>query len=114
MLHMSKAGIHLPRTRKLHDLAEAIALYQSGWSLSAVARHVGMTDENLRRRFVRAGIPRRTLKESVPRGPGHRHYKDGLRDERKTVRDSQPRKQSWQVAAICLGHPLASGWVVHH
>jgi transposase-like protein len=114
--HLNRAGIYRPRTKKLHaeDLPRAIELYQSGWSLSAVAREFDMTDECLRRRLDQAGIARRSLKESVPRGPGHRHYKDGKAKENEKIRESISRKESWQVAAICLGHPLAKGWVVHH
>lgn len=114
--HLNQEGIHHPRTKKLHakDLPEAIRLYESGWSCAAVARKFDMTADCLRRRLDIAGIPRRSLKDSVPRGKNNRHYKNGLANTNDKIRNSVPRKESWQVAAICLGHPLASGWVVHH
>lgn len=123
-LGISTSGVHYHLKRMgistVHPLKKDIStdqirdLYQQGISIRDIAEELGIGDEALRRRMIRAGIERRSLKESVPRGAQNRHYKDGQRDARKKMRDSLPRKESWQVAAICLGHPLARGWIVHH
>jgi hypothetical protein len=115
-VQLGRDGIHQRRTKKLHaeDFPKVIEMYKSGMSMREIALEYNMCAEVLRRRFVEWGIPRRSLKDSVPRGEQNRFYNGGIHEKNRSSRDKEPRRMSWQVAAICLGHPLPNDWIVHH
>lgn len=115
--HLVAAGIRtngLPRNDIPEDEVRQM-YWEKGWSIGKISEFYNCDTECLRKKMIHWGIERRSLKDSVPRGPGHRHYKDGNGAERSRNKDRKsPRRESWQVAAICLGYPLPKGWLVHH
>ncbi len=109
-----KFGISVPRNMSTkYDLPmERIKeRYEAGESCAQIAETFGLSAERIRRRLRGYGVPRRTLKESVPRGKRNRFYKNG---EGKKEPLHYYRRQSYEVAAICLGQPVPKGWIIHH
>jgi hypothetical protein len=106
-------GTPSPRghTRKYKlPMDELASLYRDGLSTAQIGARYNLSAERVRRRLIRHGVQMRTLKESVPRGPRNIQYKHGKGYNTMHFY----RRQSYEVAAICLGRPLASGWVIHH
>jgi hypothetical protein len=107
-------GIRIGRGRRepTHKLPmdEVAARYRAGESCIDLGRAYGVSDEVIRRRLKSAGVSRRGLQESRARGPKNSQYKHG----RKYSPMHHYRRQSYEVAAICLGQPLERGWVIHH
>jgi hypothetical protein len=104
-------GIHLgkgnwPPTHKL-PMQEVASRYLAGESCPQIAKDYGVTDEVIRRRLRSLGVARRPRDGS----PGSRNgqWKGG-----RTQPMHYHRRQSYEVAAICLGQPLPLGWVIHH
>jgi hypothetical protein len=104
-------GVHLGKGGRppLHDLPmkEVERRYLAGETLQALAEHYGVRREVIRRRLRTRGVERRS------RGgqPGRRNpqWKGGRKAPMHYY-----RRQSYEVAAICLGQPLPPGWVIHH
>ncbi|MHC4335965.1 MAG: HNH endonuclease [Planctomycetota bacterium] len=114
MVLRDKFGIRVPRTHpnKLDlPMEEIKERYLAGESCAQIAETFGLSAERIRRRLRSYGVPRRTLKESVPRGKKNRFYKNG---EGKKEPLHYYRRQSYEVAAICLGQPVPQGWIIHH
>jgi len=85
--------------------------YLAGESCAQIAQDFGLPAERIRRRLRSYGVPRRTLKQSVPRGRRNRFYKNG-KGKREVMH--YYRRQAYEVAAICLGQPVPKGWIIHH
>lgn len=102
-------GAKRPRVHRL-DLDEVRRLYwDEGLSTVEIGERLGVSAEVVRRQMARAGIARRDLQGSRARGPKNRQWKGG---RSKTMH--KYRRESYEVAAICLGHPLPPGFVIHH
>jgi DNA-binding CsgD family transcriptional regulator len=116
--HLVGVGIRTQGNRRTDiDMDHVKRLYEEdGLSVNAIAKIYRYDGELLRRRMDRAGIPRRTnWRQLLPKGKDNCQYKDGKGKDRNKKRDQRsPRRTAWQIAAICLGHPLPRGWVVHH
>lgn len=87
---------------------EVASRYLAGETCRQIAADLGVDQEMLRRRMARAGIARRPSPRAGS-GPQNPQWKGG-----KTQTMHYYRRQSYEVAAICLGQPLAPGWVIHH
>jgi predicted XRE-type DNA-binding protein len=110
----AKFGIRCPKNNpnKLDlPMEEIKERYEAGESCAQIAVTFGLSAERIRRRLRGYGVERRSLKESVPRGKRNRFYKNG--EGKKEVLHYY-RRQSYEVAAICLGQPLPQGWIIHH
>ena len=109
-----KFGIRCPRNHPNKiplPMEEIKRRYEAGESCAQIAKTFGLSAERIRRRLRGYGVPRRTLKESVPRGEHNRFYSNG-KGKREVMH--YYRRQSYEVAAICLGQPLPRGWIIHH
>lgn len=95
--------------RPIHALpmAEVIARYEAGESTGVLGQAYGVDPEVIRRRIARKGVQRRPV--GPPSGAGNPQWKGG---REKTMH--YYRRQSYEVAAICLGQPVPQGWVIHH
>lgn len=111
---LRKHGIQVGRGTKspIHHLPmlDVIARYRAGESTLDLGKAYGVDSEVIRRRLRSAGVPRRGEVECKSRGPKNSQYKHG----RKYEPLHYYRRQSYEVAAICLGRPLGQGWVIHH
>src|SRR3990167_5794962 len=94
-----------PRTIFL-DKKLVVQRYLSGEGTNEIGKSLNIDGEVVRRRLKKWNIPRRVGKAIGPKNPqwkGNRsapmHYF---------------RKQSYEVAAICLGQPVPKGYVIHH
>jgi hypothetical protein len=58
--HLKRRGV-ATRGRKLTDerIAEAVELYQAGWSLAQIGERFGVYPQSINDRFKRAGVPLR-------------------------------------------------------
>lgn len=81
--------------------------YWAGACMSEIAARYGMSGPALSKRMRKAGL---SLKKGGMRKP-HRNYqwKGGYK-----IPMHYFRRQSYEVAAICLERPVPHGWVVHH
>lgn len=69
LAHLDRQGItRRPNGRKLSDeeVAEAARLYRDGWSLRRLGQHLGVDDETVRQRLLKAGVQLR-----AQRGTSH-------------------------------------------
>jgi len=109
---MRRLGVHLGRGKRapVHALPmdEVARRYLAGESTLDLGAAYGVDDEVIRRRLRTHGTVRRGLMESRPRGPKNSQWKGGARQVHWY------RRESYEVAAICLGHPLHPDWVIHH
>lgn len=104
-------GIRVGRGKRspLHKLPmERIAQqYRDGLNTVQIAAEFQLDPEVIRRRLIRHGVKMRTR---GVHGADNFQYKHG--------RGYEPmhyfRRQSYEVAAICLQQPLPRGWVIHH
>lgn len=109
-----KFGIRCPKIHpnKISLPMESIKRrYLDGETCGQIAETFGLSPERIRRRLRSYGVARRPAGESVPKGSRNRFYKNG-KGKRKVMH--YYRRQSYEVAAICLGQPLPKGWVIHH
>jgi len=114
MVLWDKFGIRCPKVHpnKISLPMESIkSRYLAGESCAQIAETFGLPAERIRRRLRAYGVPRRSLEASVPRGKRNRFYKNG-KGKRNVMH--YYRRQSYEVAAICLGQPVPQGWVIHH
>jgi len=86
---------------------EVISRYLSGESTMQLAEAFDVDSEVIRRRLRTKGIARRRV--GGPNGERNSQWKGG-----KAPTMHYYRRQSYEVAAICLGRPLPQGWVLHH
>ena len=100
----AKAKIDLP-------MDEVAARYQAGESCSQLGLCYGVPGERIRRRLEKHGTERRPSRIAVPSGKDNYQYKDGKGYDRVV---HYFRRQSYEVAAICLGYPVPQGYVIHH
>jgi DNA-binding CsgD family transcriptional regulator len=111
-------GHPIPRNVKTkYDLPmEEIAnRYRAGESCSEIAKDYGIPPERIRRRLRDEGVPRRPATIAVPKGKKNIFYKNGQNHLRGEDKDMHYyRRQSYEVAAICLGQPIPRGYVIHH
>ena len=92
----------------MDELAER---YMNGETCGEIARSLGIPSERIRRRLIIHGVKIRSAAESVPRGKKNVFYKNGEGDKKPM---HYYRRQSYEVAAICLGQPLPRGCIIHH
>lgn len=83
--------------------------YQSGQSTIALGRKYGVDPEVIRHRLKRIGIGRRQPGGHSLTGSKNHQWKGGYQQPMHYY-----RRQSYEVAAICLGQPLPRGVVIHH
>lgn len=81
----------------MDELAER---YRNGETCGEIARSIGIPSERVRRRLTAHGVKIRSAAESVPRGKKNVFYKNG-NGKREIMH--YYRRQSYEVAAICLG-----------
>lgn len=113
--HLAAAGEDTSdRLRGKLDVPEMLALYAAGESMRRLSVKYDVGEDAIERRLSKAGVHIRRGAEAVPRGPQNVFYKDGRAEERDALRTDRHRYEVVQIAAICLGRPLAKGWVVHH
>lgn len=109
---LRRLGIHLGRGRRapIHALPmdEVAARYLAGESTIDLGLAYAVDAEVIRRRLRAHGTPRRALPESRARGAKNPQWKGGA------AAVHWYRRESYEVAAICLGHPLHPEWVIHH
>lgn len=84
-----------------------IERYQNGELCREIAKDYGVCDELIREVLQDAGIPRRS--RGARAGSKNHQYNGGYEAPVHYF-----RRQSYEVAAICLGHPLPEGVVIHH
>lgn len=114
MVLKDKFGIRVPRnlsTKYDLPMEEIKERYLAGETCGQIAKTFGIPSERIRRRLRAYGVERRSAAESVPRGKKNRFYKNG---EGKKDPLHYYRRQSYEVAAICLGQPVPQGWIIHH
>lgn len=109
--HHAPNAIPRPGRSPVHPLPmdEVAARYQAGESTIDLGKAYSVDAEVIRRRMDRAGIARRGLVASRARGEKSPQWKGG-----EPAPMHYYRRQSYEVAAICLGQPLPPGWVIHH
>lgn len=95
---------------RIHQLPldEIAARYRAGESTIQLGQAYGVDSEVIRRQLEVEGVPRRALRESRARGPKNAQWKGGISNVHWY------RRESYEAAAICLGHPLHPDWVIHH
>lgn len=99
-----KCQIH-PRKIPL-DKEKIIQRYLSGEGTNEIGKSLGIRGEVVRRRLKKWNIPRRVGKAVGQKNP---QWKGG-----KYQAVHYFRRQSYEVAAICLGQPVPKGYVIHH
>ncbi|MGH8259859.1 MAG: HNH endonuclease [Steroidobacteraceae bacterium] len=108
---LNKKGIRPGRGSRqpTHALAmdQLAERYLAGSSTVELAREYRVDPEVVRRRLIRYGVQ---MRARGMKGATNYQYKHG--------RGYQPmhyfRRQSYEVAAICLQRPMPQGWVIHH
>lgn len=95
----------------VHELpmTEIASRYLAGESTIELAQDYDVDSEVIRRRLRSKGVSRRGVVESRARGSKNGQWKGG---KEKTMH--YYRRQSYEVAAICLGQPVPLGWIIHH
>ena len=114
--YLHRLGIHPGKghggkRQRIHklDLDLVKRLYWgAGFSTLQIGKRFGVSDEVVRRQMDRANIPRRGMIESRARGSHSPQWKGG-----KSKMNAY-RRESYEIVAICLGHPLPKGMVIHH
>lgn len=81
-------------------------IYNSGKSCREIGEMFGVQDEVVRERLILLNIPRRVGKASAEKNP---QWKGGRKQTMHYY-----RRQSYEVAAICLGKPVPKGHIIHH
>ena len=110
----NKFGVEFPPNHPhkydlpMDELAER---YRAGESCGEIARSLDLPGERIRRRLISHGVKIRSAAVSVPRGKKNVFYKNG---KGKVDIMHYHRRQTYEVAAICLGQPVPQGWVIHH
>lgn len=110
---LKKKGFPLGQGRKewiILPIDEIASRYLSGESCSEIAVDYHVTGNLIRRKLKANGIARRSAKIAVPKGKKAYQYKHG----RKYNPMHYYRRQSYEIAAICMGQPIPSGTIIHH
>ncbi|HYW25768.1 MAG TPA: winged helix-turn-helix transcriptional regulator [Terriglobales bacterium] len=108
---LRRLGIHVGKGKAVtHRLPmdEVARRYRAGESTIELGAAYQVDPEVIRRRLHVHGTERRGLLESRARGSKNAQWKGGVRAMHWY------RRESYEVAAICLGHPLHPAWVIHH
>lgn len=103
------AGLYQKKDLPMDEIIER---YLAGETCGQIAKDYPIQSEGLRRRLKKAGVPRRSAADSVPRGEDNVFYKNGKGKEYEPMH--YYRRQCYEVAAICFGQPLEQGKVIHH
>lgn len=103
-IHVGKGG--RPPVHPL-PMTEVASRYLAGESCAQIAETYGVTGEVIRRRLRGQGVTRRSNAKAT--GPRNCQWKGGRSDTMH-----YHRRQSYEIAAICLGQPLPRGLVIHH
>jgi hypothetical protein len=90
------------------DVEQLISDYQNGMLVREILDKYHTTYKTLYDRLEKAGIPRRPRPSMT--GPKNGQYKHG-KGSRNRERTPELTKQ---VAALCLGHIVPRGWIIHH
>ena len=108
-------GVQLPHGRPPRFLIprdEVESRYLAGENCRQIALDFDVDPDIVRMRLKRWGVVRRP---GGIAGTEHPRWQGGKATERKEARDMHYyRRQSYEVAAICLGQPLGQGMVIHH
>lgn len=114
--HMQKilksAGITLQRSQPKYALPKEVLYdlyWNKGWSTPQIGEHLGCTDEVVRRRMKKYGIPRRSIQDSRPKGERNSQWKGG-----KEATLHKYRREAFETVAIFLGQPVPPKVVIHH
>ena len=86
---------------------EIASRYLAGETCREIAQDYGVEDERIRRRLRTKGVKRRG--GGGPKGSKNFFWKGGHQETMHYY-----RRQAYEVAAICLGHPLPQGMIIHH
>lgn len=107
---LRRRGIHVGLgSYNKHSLPmdEIASRYLAGETCREIAADYNVPDERIRRRLHSEGVARR--RRGQPPGQRNRFWKGG---HQPTMH--YHRRQSYEVAAICLGHPTPQGMIIHH
>lgn len=106
-------GIHVGKGKRdpIHPLPmdEVSSRYLAGESCKDIASDYGIDPEVIRRRLRSAGTARRPRGQYEKSGSENPQWKGGFQAPMHYF-----RRQSYEVAAICLGQPLPFGTIIHH
>lgn len=97
-------GNHNPRKVHLPDLVGE--MYLNGEGCKEIAEHFGISKKVVQKKLAQLNIPRRIGKASGIKNP---QWKGG-----KEKALHKYRRQTYEVAAICLKKPVPEGHVIHH
>ena len=86
---------------------EIASRYLAGETCREIAQDYGVEDERIRRRLRTKGVKRRG--GGGPKGSKNFFWEGGHQETMHYY-----RRQAYEVAAICLGHPLPQGMIIHH
>jgi hypothetical protein len=96
-----------PVTKYDLPMDEIASRYLAGETCREIAKDYGVDDERIRRRLKSKGVTRRN--GGGPKGSKNFFWKGGFQPTMHYY-----RRQSYEVAAICLGYPLPQGMIIHH
>lgn len=102
-IHVGK-GNHNPKKVYLPDSVGDI--YLSGKTCQEIGEQFGTSRKVVQKKLTQLNIPRRIGKAEGPKNP---QWKGG-----KEIPVHYFRRQSYEVAAICLKMPVPKGHVIHH
>lgn len=92
---------------------EVVTRYLAGESCRQIALDFDVDPEVVRMRLRRWKVTRRI--GHAGHGEANHAWRGGQTEERERSKDMHYyRRQSYEVAAICLGQPLPQGMVIHH
>lgn len=103
-IRVGKIGAPLKYDLPMDEIASR---YLAGETCREIAQDYGVDAERIRRRLRTRGVKRRG--GGGPKGSKNHFWKGGFQPTMHYY-----RRQAYEVAAICLGHPLPQGMIIHH